>query len=112
RRAVRAADGDPPAAASGLGLMPLGEPRQQCLRGLLEREAPIIEHVAVARARDAPRKPVEGGVFVGMQPYHFDDWNSDAQDKDEGSRNGWNSKPPRSDLDQRDGGEAAEHRER
>ena len=20
-----------------------------------------------------------------MQPYHFDDWNSDAQDKDEGS---------------------------
>ena len=47
-----------------------------------------------------------------MQPYHFDDWNSDAQDKDEGSRNGRNSKPPRSDLDQRDGGEAAEHRER
>src|SRR5690348_7956572 len=100
---MRAADGDPPAAAGGLGLVPLGEPRQEYLRGLLEREAPIIEHVAVARARDAPGKPVEGGVFVGMQPYHLDDWNGDAKDKDERSRNGRNSQPPRSDLDQKDG---------
>src|SRR5215472_8870001 len=101
------ADGDPPAAVGGLGLVPLGKPCQQCLRGLLEREAPVIDHVAIARTRDAAGKPVEGGVFVGMQPYHFDNWNGDTNVKDEGSRNRWNPKPPRSDPNQKDGAGAA-----
>ena len=57
--------------------------RQQTLRGLLERERPIVEHVAVARLRNAAGEPVEVGVLVGVQPHHRDDRRGNAGDEDD-----------------------------
>ena len=92
--------------------MAVGDVGKQPSRCLGQRQAPIIEHVVLSRARRPAGQMVVIRVLVGMQSRHIEDWRSDADQQSQDT--GADSDPamahkPIGDLR---GGEAAKRGER
>ncbi|OIQ71121.1 hypothetical protein GALL_472650 [mine drainage metagenome] len=67
--------------------MAFGEFFAQAIGGLLEGEAPVIQHVEIVGGAYRARDVVEVGVLVGVQPDHFAKRQQQAEREDgEGSR--------------------------
>src|SRR5262252_10157105 len=89
---LRAADGNTPAPLVGRRLHGFGELGPQRLRGLLEGEAPVVEHVTVIDGTNTPSDDVEMRVLIGMQLHHFSD--GQEQTNEEHDSREYSRQPP------------------